>query len=507
MAETVSRFTETYRQAVEQAAQVVDPRAQYRGVPIRERAMRCIWYGQYLATDSLRTVDGQALNVTTPGWWNVESGPDFLKGELSFDDGPIQRGDIEIHLYASGWYDHQHHENPRYNRVLLHVVLWNDREDDFVVNQLGEPVRQLVVEDNVAEDLGDLLDQLAHEDFPEPPSPTSGLCRQYAEEGKVDEDWVADFLDHAGDERILRKARALSRRVPTEGEEQVFYEALMGALGYKKNKKPFEALARAVPLSALRQLGDEDPVRIQASLFRAAGLLPTENYLPGLPDPETHDLLKRYRESAARDQALWAGSALRKEDWNLSGARPVNFPTRRIAAAAHFLTRNLGHGLLDSFQESLTEIAPDPPGTRPREAVRQFRDAQAVLFAAEDPYWSYRCVFAGKPSAKALRLVGQERVDVIWVNVVLPALLARARHRNDAALESLLHRVYDCLPVLSETHVTRFMGARVFGDALRAEALITSARRQQGIYQLYTDFERDDRTCEDCAFARAMLLA
>jgi len=507
MSAPYARFTETYRQAVEQAAQVVDPRAQYRGVPIRERAMRCIWYGQYLAIESLRTVDGQALDVINPGWWNVESGPDFLKGELSFDEGPVQRGDIEIHLYASGWYDHQHHENPNYNRVLLHVVLWNDREDDFVVNQLGEPVRQLVVEDNVAEDLGDLLDQLAHEDFPEPPSPTSGLCRQYAEQGKVDEDWIAGFFDHAGDERILRKARAVSRRAGAEGEDQVFYETLMGALGYKKNKKPFEALARAVPLSALSQLGGEDPVRVQASLFRAADLLPTESFLPGMPDQETSDLLAHYREFAATDQALWAGSALHKEDWDLSGARPVNFPTRRIAAAAHFLTRHMAHGLLDSFQERLPEITSDHPEKFPRETVRQFQEAQAVLFAAEDPYWSYRCVFGGKPSAKSMRLVGQERVDVIWVNVVLPALLARARHRDDAALESLLHRVYDSLPALSETHVTRFMGARIFGGALRPEDLITSARRQQGLYQFYSDFERDDRTCEDCAFARAMLLA
>jgi len=44
----------------------------------------------------------------------------------------------------------------------------------------------------------------------------------------------------------------------------------------------------------------------------------------------------------------------------------------------------------------------------------------------------------------------------------------------------------------------------VFGEAAPAERIVNSARRQQGLYQLYADFERDDRNCDDCAFARAM---
>jgi hypothetical protein len=468
--------------------------------------MRCIWYGQHLDLGSLRTVDGESVKVVSPGWWNVESGPDFLKAELSFGEGPVQRGDIEMHLYSSGWYDHQHHEDPGYNSVLLHVVLWNDRDDGFVVNQLGQPVRQLILEDNVQPGISEVLDQIEHEDFPQPSAPTAGLCRRYAEENKVGEGWIAEFLDHAGDERILRKAQAMARRAQAEGEDQVFYEALMGALGYKKNKKSFEALARAVPLAALRELPGNEASAIQACLFSAAGLFPAEDYLPGMPDPETHETFDACRQHREKHRRLWQNSPLRQADWDFSGTRPVNFPMRRIAAASHFLARNLKSGLLNIARACLPLDAANEAGVLTRRGVQHIRKAYVGLFAAEDPYWSFRCVFGGKRSPRPLRLVGQERVDVIFVNVILPALLCRARLDDDPVLESLLHQVYDGLPVLSETHVTRFMVARIFGDEARAERLITSARRQQGLYQLYTDFERDDRTCEDCAFARAMLV-
>lgn len=502
----VSRFGERYREVIERAAGVQEGRAQYRGVPIRERVARCLWFGQHLRTGSLRTLDGEALRVVSPGWWNVEEGPDFLLAELAFGNGPIQRGDAEIHLHASGWYDHGHHQNPAYNQVILHVVLWNDREDDFVVNQAGRPVRQLVIEDNLEEDLGELMDRLAHEDFPQPASPTAGLCQQFLKEEKVSETWVADFLDDAGDERILRKGRALARRAVETGDDQAFYESFMAALGYKKNKEAFENLARLVPLYALAEAASRCPAAIQALLFDAAGLLPREQLLPGMPDRETCRLQQAYAAFLRESSTPAPEHKMGDSDWKFSGTRPVNFPTRRIAAAAHFLAANVQRGLVNTIQQAvLSEL--DSTGTVTSKSVQRVRRAlQETLFASEDPYWSFRCTFGGKPVAKPMRLLGAERVNVLLVNVIIPALLARARQRRDAALESLLHEVYDQLPPLVETQVTRFMVARVFGDETRAEKLVTTARRQQGLYQLYSDFERDDRNCEDCPFALAMLL-
>ena len=505
MADQHSCFSERYREIVESVSGVADSPAHYRGVVIRERVVRCVWYGQFMASDSLRTVDGEAVRVFTPGWWNVEGGPDFLKAELVFGDEELVRGDVEIHLYASGWYHHRHDGDPNYNNVLLHVVLWNDREDDFVVNQAGQPVRQLVIEDNLERELGELLDSIPHEDFPQPPSASAGLCHSYLSEGRVGEQWVGDFLDHAGDERILAKAQVFTNRAQFKGEDQVFYESLMGALGYKKNKRQFEELARRAPLSTVAQVIESGPGAVQACLFNAAGLVPVAQYLPGLPDPETYELVEAYREDAQDPEKRPVEGPMSRQEWDFSGTRPANSPIRRVAAAAGFLVENLRNGLCESVLQCVPRELSAKTGFLDAGDVRKLRKVFHQFFSGhEDPYWSYRCSFGGKQSPRPMRLIGEERVDIILANVILPALLSRARRDGDAALESLLHQVYDLLPPLAGTHVTRFMVSRVFGEAAPAERIVNSARRQQGLYQLYTDFERDDRNCDDCAFARAM---
>ena len=500
------QFTNHYQFSIERASVVEEERGQYRGVPIRERVARCIWFGQYLDSEALHTLDGESVQVVTPGWWNVESGPDFLKAELAVGEGAVERGDVEIHLHASGWYQHGHHKDSNYNNVFLHVVLWNDREDDFVVNQAGQPVRQLIIEDNLERELGELIDLLAQEDFPQPLSATAGLCNQFINEERVAESWVGDFLDDAGDERILSKARFFARRSAEAGDDQAFYEGFMSALGYKRNKEPFETLARTVPLSFLHPLVKHGPAALQAHLFDVSGLLPGEQLLPGMPDPETWEIQQDYSTVLQETPRISADSRMKKDDWNFSGTRPVNFPTRRIAVASHFVAENLEGGLLDSVCEVILSAAVEPEAISPA-TVREIRKKLLdFLSAGTDPYWSHRCTFGGKPSPKPMKLIGAERVNVVLVNVVIPALLARASRESNSVLESILHEVYDQLPPLVETQVTRFMIARVLGDKERTGRLVTSARRQQGLYQLYSDFERDDRSCDECPFARAMLL-
>src|SRR5690242_5073119 len=51
----------------------------------------------------------------------------IVDSELQSDLPEKQVGDIEFHIRASDWEIHQHHTDPRYNRVILHVVLVCDR--------------------------------------------------------------------------------------------------------------------------------------------------------------------------------------------------------------------------------------------------------------------------------------------------------------------------------------------------------------------------------------------
>ena len=86
-----------------------------------ERFLRHIWSKQYL-TANLQTADGKTLKVIDVGQLNSDGGPDFHKAKIKIN-GVTYIGDVEIHRTVFDWLQHQHQEDPRYNKVVLHVVL------------------------------------------------------------------------------------------------------------------------------------------------------------------------------------------------------------------------------------------------------------------------------------------------------------------------------------------------------------------------------------------------
>ncbi len=60
--------------------------------------------------------------VIHQGRRNGSAGPDYLGASMVFPDGIIRRGDVEIHLRSSDWHHHRHQWDPRYRRVILHVI-------------------------------------------------------------------------------------------------------------------------------------------------------------------------------------------------------------------------------------------------------------------------------------------------------------------------------------------------------------------------------------------------
>src|SRR5947208_2977164 len=88
-----------------------------------ERLLQRIWLrGDFDPVQAI-TMDGRAVRVLHPGNWNRLGGPDFFDAQLIVG-GMRMRGDVEIHLRASDWKAHGHREDPKYRRVVLHVVLF-----------------------------------------------------------------------------------------------------------------------------------------------------------------------------------------------------------------------------------------------------------------------------------------------------------------------------------------------------------------------------------------------
>src|ERR1041385_5016870 len=124
-------------------------------VKVLERLLHVIWSEQ-LFRKTLQ-IDGQDLVISSPGWWNLEAGPDFRNAEL-FIAGRRICGDVEIHLHSSDWYHHQHHRDRRYDDVILHVVLYQSQEQCRKSN--GEIVPELEMKNYLLEELRLLQEKL-----------------------------------------------------------------------------------------------------------------------------------------------------------------------------------------------------------------------------------------------------------------------------------------------------------------------------------------------------------
>ena len=70
----------------------------------------------------LRTEVRFAYFLRVNGILSLE-GPDFLGAEIEIA-GSTVLGDVEIHFRSSDWRAHGHHENPSFERVVLHVILF-----------------------------------------------------------------------------------------------------------------------------------------------------------------------------------------------------------------------------------------------------------------------------------------------------------------------------------------------------------------------------------------------
>jgi hypothetical protein len=83
--------------------------------------------------------DGMTYQLVFVGRLGGSRGPDALDAVLDTGNGARLAGDIEFHVRASEWTAHGHEADPRYNNVILHVVLLCDdptptrRQDGSIV--------------------------------------------------------------------------------------------------------------------------------------------------------------------------------------------------------------------------------------------------------------------------------------------------------------------------------------------------------------------------------------
>jgi hypothetical protein len=434
-----------------------------------ELEVQALWFEQFYRS-SLTTDDGRTVEIVQPGFWNHGGGPDFDRAAIRFaEDGGASKevsvGSVEVHLRAIDWHAHGHETDPAYDNTILHVV-WEKPGGKafFPATSAFRRVPQVVLRDQLVApwaELRPLCRALAQQPLP---AAVPGRCSALLTGLPAEK--VAGILREAGLFRLRQKAQKWYWRQQIAGPEQALYEALAEALGFHANQIPMRLIAQRLPWKKLRKL---DATERLALLFGLSGFLPDENVTRLQAEPRAW--LRELWECWWKARAELDYALLRRAHWRLAGLRPLNRPERRLAALAQLVPR---------IPELLSAL--------------QMRDAEkfsGTLLAVRDSFWEKHATLTGSPLATPCRLIGEERVHDMLINIFWPLVL-----REDPATARLGLEKLSAAP----NGAARIATQRTLLSALTSkqarEALI-----QQGLLQVFRDYcQADCSQCRDCTF-------
>ncbi len=486
---------------------------------LHERFLRHIWSRQFIQHTALRTTDGRDVRVVATGSLNTGAGPDFREAVIQIG-GVTYNGDVEIHRTMIEWLHHHHERDPRYNNVVLHVVLEQPSEAIPTTAPSGRFIPLLVLETFLSESIHSIWEKTI---LTERLRARQNL-RCHDRNSSVSAEALARWIHHLILQRLELKLRRFDERlrelahgcllavhdhggipgrwriqgdpdeVPPPHKDltpqqlskrelwdQVLYEGLMDGLGYSRNREPFIRLARAMTLRKIRELGvEEDDEQLQAVLFGAAGLLPS---IRVVKDKSSREFVRTLSRIWKDRRSHYRSTVLHAADWQFFPTRPGNFPTLRMSAASILVHRILTDDLFRRLIEAMKS------GTSP---VVSLRCVRSLLGIAPHPFWTTHYAFA-QPAAVHVHPLGPERRDEMIINTVIPLALLYARIFKDRSAREKALALFDAIPSASVNSVILLMQRQL----VRNKLPVRVASTQQGLLQLYKFYCCEER-CAEC---------
>jgi len=496
---------------------------------VPERFLRQLWKHQQFDTTHLASLDGRMIEVLSPGVLNTDGGPDFHEALIRIG-GILYRGTVELHQHLDEWTAHDHHRDPKYNAVILHVVLYDEvprmmnttesnrlvpvlvleryltqpyREtwDSMILNERAERLSTIKCF-NLNNDLGPLvietwLEKLAVERMELKVRRCEERLKELVEEKRLHvhepppryeeihfginpEDLPSPLPEFSPDD--FKNARLW---------EQLLYEGIMEALGYAKNQKSFLNLARNVRLQYLadqyaRQTGEAVHQYTEAILFAAAGLLPS---IHPTMERESKEHVKHLKRLWKEIRTSYGGGIVGEAEWQFFRLRPENFPTVRIAGAARLVPRLLEKDFFRLVVQLLKNNS--------FRVEEQYRELRELLIVPADGFWKTHFRFGECARTPNRTLVGKTRADEIILNALIPVCLLYARLFKDKQVREGVLTLYRSSPPMSDNTITRTIREQLLKERLRLD----SAMKHQGALQLYKFFCIEER-CTECAIGR-----
>lgn len=444
---------------------------------LTERHVQAIWLEQRYFR-GLKTHDGKAIEVISPGIWNAEAGPDFLKAHLCID-GEDVLGDVEIHLSDGAWRQHRHGEDSRYDRVALHVSFWQSSKECDVVTSKGTSIVRTYLEPNLTIPVKRILQLIDLDLYPYRKFVGSGKCAQ-ALFIRSSLDKTKDILSSAAMWRLERKRISLLGGFRDESEALICGMAMV--MGYRFNALVFENLYIWLKQQAVNDF----------DLLLSLAL--------GVTNFFDEPFVTRWQKSPEyrRLLALWQANP-RSERFvlQLGRTRPLNHPIRRLVALCMMTLDSQLDGLLDRcinvWKTRWHTCRRVRDFTLLREGLADF------LPSYQHEYWSKYYLFEDKPASEGLSLLGQDFKHLTLVNIFLPFLHGRVcAEGNEGEIEAFENFYATFRAPLSGKQ--KYLTHRLFGEMPNGK-LLRKSLYEQGAFQIHSNFcVHFEASCEGCPF-------
>lgn len=356
---------------------------------MKEEYLQYIWENRLF--DRI-VINGREVNVIDVGDRNVHDGPDFLLARIRID-GLEWVGDVEIHKKSSMWYEHRHHKDPRYQTIILHVVLENDRE---VVDASGKKVLTalFVIDD-------ELLGQLDKLDL------SNDALRCMPELSFVDSSKIHQHFSDLLNSRLSRKLNDLILRSSDSHVNTIFYRTLMRYMGAFQNNDVMEIVASSLPYIYLKKHAG-DIKALEAMLLGQSGLIKEP-----VSDEYSAELLTEYHFYKEK-----FGLIPINVKFSYLRLRPSSFPARRLAIIAQLIHRedDLLSAIIHLQKDKIIHLLSLPPSR----------------------YWTDH-IALGRSSDRIMGGIGIQTLTTLIINVVVPTAYYYARQigDNNLALNAL----------------------------------------------------------------------
>ncbi|MCW8850520.1 MAG: DUF2851 family protein [Melioribacteraceae bacterium] len=482
---------------------------------IQEKTLHKIWKKQDFS-DELISDNGDAITILNPGEYNKDTvGPDFKHARIKIGNLTFV-GDIEIDLDYADWKNHGHNINKHYNKTILHLCYTNKRRQNYVYTAEGRKVNSISIYDKVSID--DLVFEikLAGKN----PKTKSNNLKCSSDVIVVDEEPKRKFILELGINRFQNKCDRIYRRLkelkflssmkvyepviryeltkefhdkkfsPEDFKEkqlwqQLLYELVFEALGYSKNKNMMMKLAQNANIKFLQQYKEisEYNLFLESALFNISGLMPDID-IEREKDSDYLSLLAKLWENI---NTKYDGKRFNETQWHFLGQRPQNFPTIRISGGAKILESIINRNLVGVLIKKFSEL------TSTKVLINSIR---SLFIIKATSYWKEHYVFEKTSKVKLNYLIGLNRADEIFINVLLPYLAVYFDVFGNESLSRKVLKVYNEYEQKSENSIVR----KVTSD-LKLEGFSSKAIYSQGMLELYRNYCTKNK-CLECEIGK-----